>query len=301
MASDIPLPGGTSRFDYQTVSESQQRLYISHMGADLVTVFDLASNRVVGNISDIPKPTGIVAVPQLNRVYVSASAKNKVYVVNATSFKAVQTIPTGSFPDEIAYDPEVKRAFVSCEFGGVVTVFDASTNRVITNIRMGGHVGNTHFDAVSKMIYSTNQTHGELIEIDPKTLHIVARYHLDGCKGPHGFYIDSQTHYAFITGEDNATYVVFNLSSKRIIARGRVGEGPDVLAFDRSLHRLYVASESGVLSVFDLEKGAVKKIGKSFFAKNAHTVSVDQKTHRVFFPLQDVDGAAVLRVMEPIR
>jgi len=51
------------------------------------------------------------------------------------------------------------------------------------------------------------------VAIDPKRLQIVARYHLDGCKGPHGFYIDSQTHYAFITGEDNATYVVFDLSS----------------------------------------------------------------------------------------
>ena len=299
--ADISLPGGSSRFDYQSIDEAHRRLYISHMGANLVTVFDLRSRAVVGNISSVPSPTGILAVPELNVVYVSAPGRNEVYVIDENSLKAIHKIRTGSFPDGIAYDPELKRVFVSCEFGGTVTVFDALSDRVITNIRMSGHVGNTHFDPVSKMIYSTVQTRGELVEIDPKTLHVVARYQLPGCKGPHGFYIDSHTHYAFITGEDNATYVVFDLSSKRIISRGKVGEGPDVLAFDKSPHRLYVASESGVVSVFDIEKGAVRKVGESFFAKNAHTVSVDQKTHLVFFPLQNVDGRPVLRVMKPIK
>ena len=299
--SDIPLPGGTSRFDYQTIDEVHRRLYISHMGADLVTVLDLDSRAVVGNIRKVPSPTGILAVPELNVAYISASGRDEVYVVDASSLKVIHKIPTASFPDGITYDPELKRVFVSCEFGGAVTVFDALSDRVITNIRMGGHVGNTHFGPVSQMIYSTDQTRGELVEIDPKTLDIVARYQLPGCKGPHGFYIDSQTHYAFITGEDNATYVVFDLTSKRIISRGRVGGGPDVLAFDRSIHRLYVASESGVVSVFDLEKGAVRKIGESFFARDAHSVSVDEKTHLVFFPLPNVDGHPVLRVMEPIQ
>ena len=211
--ADIPLPGGASRFDYQTIDEVHRRLYISHMGANLVTVFDLDSRRVIANLRDIPRPTGILVIPELDRFYVSASAKNKVYVIDAKTLKVIDRVPTGHFPDGIAFDPESKRIFVSNEFGRAVTVFDASTNGVIANIGMGGEVGNTHYDPVSKLIYSAVQTRGELVAIDPKRLQIVARYHLDGCKGPHGFYIDSQTHYVFITGEDNATYVVFDLSS----------------------------------------------------------------------------------------
>jgi len=295
--ADIPLPGGTSRFDYQAIDEVHRRLYISHMGANLVTVFDLDSRTVIANLHDIPRPTGILVIPELNRVYVSAAAKNEVYVFDANTLKVIDRVPTGHFPDGIAFDPESKRVFVSNEFGRTVTVFDASTNRVITNIGMGGEVGNTHYDPVSKLIYSAVQTRGELVAIDPQTLKIIARYSLPGCKGPHGFYIDAETHYAFVTGEDNATYIVFDLSSKKIISRGNLGSDPDVIAFDKQTHRLYVASESGVVSVFDLEMRAVKKIGEGFFAKNAHTVSVDERTHFVFFPLQNVDGRPVLRVM----
>jgi len=299
--ADIPLPGGDSRFDYQTIDEAHRRLYISHMGANLVTVFDLVSRTVIANLRDIPGPTGILVVPELNRLYVSASTKNEVYVFDTSSLKVIAKIPTGRFPDGITFCPENKRVFVSNEFGETITVFNAITNRVVANIKMGGEVGNTHYDPLSKLIYSAVQTREELVAINPQTLKIIAHYNLPGCIGPHGFYIDSENHYAFITGEDNATYVVFDLASKRIIAKGRVGADPDVLAFDKRTHRLYVASESGVISVFDLEKRAVKKIGESFFAKNAHTVSVDEKTHLVFFPLQNVNGRPVLRVMEPIR
>jgi hypothetical protein len=36
-----------------------------------------------------------------------------------------------------------------------------------------------------------------------------------------------------------------------------------------------------------------------FFMPHAHTVCVDPDTHLVYFPLQDVDGHPILRIMEP--
>jgi YVTN family beta-propeller protein len=299
--TDIPLPGGTLRFDYQSIDEANRRLYISHMGANLVTVFDLNSRTVTKNMSEIPGPTGILAVPELNRVYISASRTNEVYVIDSNSLRVIAKVPTGRFPDGIAFDTREKRVFVSDEFGKSVTVFDAMTNRVIGNIRMGGEVGNTHYDTLSGLVYSTVQTAGELVAINPSALKIVARYKLWGCKGPHGFYIDARDGYAFVTGEDNASYVVFDLAKGRIIAHGRVGAGPDVLAFDSKSRDLYVASESGIVSAFHVGRRAITKIGEVYFAAHAHSVSVDEATRLVFFPLQDIGGRPVLRVMEPGR
>jgi len=127
---------------------------------------------------------------------------------------------------------------------------------------------------------------------------VTARYDLPGCKGVHGFYIDQETDYAFITGEDNAAYVVFDLAARKIIASEKVGKGPDVLAFDRGSRRLYVSSESGTVSVSNIEKGKIRKLAEALFAPSAHTVSVDQKTHQVYFPLQNIGGRPVLRVMK---
>jgi len=84
-----------------------------------------------------------------------------------------------------------------------------------------------------------------------------------------------------------------------------VGDDPDVLAFDTELGRLYVSAESGNISIVDIDRAApnrtkiLKQIGPSFFAAKAHTVAVDPATHKLYFPLESVDGKPVLRVAIP--
>jgi len=72
-----------------------------------------------------------------------------------------------------------------------------------------------------------------------------------------------------------------------------------VLAFDSGLRRLYVSAESGIVSVFDELDRGLQKIGAGFFAANAHSVAVDSNTHRVYFPLQNINGKPVLRIAVP--
>jgi DNA-binding beta-propeller fold protein YncE len=75
--------------------------------------------------------------------------------------------------------------------------------------------------------------------------------------------------------------------------------GIDVLAFDPGLHRLYAASETGMVAVFTVAADrSVTEMGRGFLGPNAHTVAVDPATHRVYFPLENVGGRPVLRVMD---
>lgn len=297
--TDIPLSGGTTRFDYQSIDKSKRRLYIAHLGADMVTVYDIDSLKVIKNIAGVSSAHGIIAVSEQNKVYVSATGENQIYAIDEQTLKVVSKIPVGDYPDGIAYDPGTRRVFVSDEFGKTVAVVDAVNDRLLTKIKVGGEVGNTHYDPVNGLIYSADQTKNQLVAIDPQKMKIKDRYDLPGCEGAHGFYIDTQTNEAFITGEDNAAYVVLDLTQKKIVVSGKVGKGPDVLAFDPQLQLLYVSSESGTVSVFHMGKERITKVAEAFFANRAHSVSVDPKTHQVFFPLQNVDGQPVLRVMKP--
>jgi hypothetical protein len=79
-----------------------------------------------------------------------------------------------------------------------------------------------------------------------------------------------------------------------------VGPAPDVLAFDPSLHRLYVSTESGYITVFGETVHGLRKLGEDFLATEAHTVAVDPETHLVYFPLQGPNGKPHLLVMRPI-
>ena len=47
------------------------------------------------------------------------------------------------------------------------------------------------------------------------------------------------------------------------------------------------------------ENGKALVATGNFSMPHAHTVCADPKTHLVYFPLENVDGHPVLRIMEP--
>lgn len=298
--ADIRLPGNTTRFDYQSIDPERRLLFISHLGDNSVTVFSLDSQRVVKNIPDIPTPHGILAVPRLGRVFVSATRVNKIYVIDEKSLKVVGRTDGGYFPDGIGYAPGPERIFVSDEFGKTVMVIGARTLKRIREITIGGRVGNTHYDPVSKTILTANESENELVKINPTSLRITGTMKLPGCRGAHGFVLGLTPHFAYVTGEDNASLVVVNLDTEKVIQIVSVGSGPDVLAVDRGLRLLYVSSESGIVSVFMTGHNGLRKLCEGKLWAHAHTVSVDQVTHKVYFPLQDVHGFPALKIMRPM-
>ena len=295
---DIPLPGPANRFDYQSIDAARGRLYISHMNAGRVVVFDLDSLRVVAEVNGTPRVTGIWAVPAHNTVYASAAGDHAVAAIDQQTLKIVARIGGIRFPDGIAYAPAEHKVFVSDESGGADVVIDARTNKKVATIDLGGEAGNTHYDSVSHCILVAVQTRNQLVAIDPTTDKIVARYDLPGSDHPHGFTIDEPGRLAFVTSEGNGRLQVVELRTMKVLSTHTVGDDPDVLAWDPAWRRLYVASESGVLSTFVADGATLHAVGE-IKAPHAHTVSVDPRTHRVYLALENVDGKPVLRILTP--
>ena len=127
---------------------------------------------------------------------------------------------------------------------------------------------------------------------------IIGRYSLPGIKNPHGIALDVANRLAFVAGEENHSLAVFDLKTMKLISVYQVGEDPDVLAFDRGLKRLYVSAESGTVSVFQETDRNLRLLGQ-FDIPHAHTVAVDPNSHLVYFPLENVGGHPLLRIMRP--
>ncbi len=298
VVATYPLPGPANRFDYQSLDATRGRLYLSHMNAGHLLVFDIDSGRVVQDVGGVLRATGVLAVPQHHEVYVSAAGAHAVVVLDDRTMKELARVDGIRFPDGIAFDPVTDRVFVSDESGSADVVIDARTHRRLATIPLGGEAGNTHYDSVSRRILVAVQTRNELVAIDPAMMRIVARYPLAGSDHPHGFTLDESSRLAFVTGEGNAELMVVDLRTMKILARHRVGDDPDVLAWDPSWRRLYVASEGGVLSAFRLDGTTLTPVGE-YRAPHAHTVSVNPRTHRIYLPLENVNGKPELRVLAP--
>lgn len=73
VVADIPLPGSAVRFDYQYFDSTQGRLYIAHMNANQLVVFDVKKRAVIANLDGFPSVHGVWGVAELGRVYASAT------------------------------------------------------------------------------------------------------------------------------------------------------------------------------------------------------------------------------------
>ncbi len=298
LVADVPLPGPAVRFDYQSFDPSSGRLYIAHMNADQLVVFDTAKREVVANLDGFKRVHGVCAAPEFHRLYASVTGDHQVVTVDTQTLKILGTAGPITYPDGLAYAPKQKKVFVSDEHGGVEAVIDATTNMLATTIPLGGGAGNTVYDPVSGHILAAVHGVNMLVVIDQATNKTLGRYPLPGIENPHGIALDLADHMAFVAGEENHSLALVDLNTMKMISRYEVGDDPDVLAFDPGLKRLYVSAESGAVTVFRYGSRKLTLLG-SFSMPHAHTIAVDSQTHLVYFPLEDMNGHPVLRIMRP--
>jgi len=296
--ADIPMPGPAVRFDYQTFDASSGRLYIAHMNADQLVVFDTSKRRVVANLDGFKSVHGVTVAPEIHRLYASVTGNHQVATVDTESLKTLGTAGPITYPDGLAFAPKQNKVFVSDEHGGVDAVIDVASNKLIANIPLGGGAGNTVYGSISGHILVAVHGVNLLTVIDPATDQILNRIPLAGIKNPHGIALDARDHVAFIAGEENHSLAVFDLQTMKVLSTYQVGKDPDVLAYDPGLKRLYVSAESGTVTIFQCNGKSLVLLG-SFETPHAHTVSVDPKTHLVYFPLENIDGRPLLRIMQP--
>ena len=212
--ASIPLPGPSNRFDYTSLDQSTGRLYIAHMNAGELLVFDVHTRKVLQMI-EVPGVHGVIAVPQLHRVYASATDARQMYTIDSRSGSVINRGSGRRYPDGLVYDPAERHVFVSDESGGVETVFDAAGSRIAT-VQLGGGAGNVQFDSVSHKVLADVQTRNQVAVIDPRSNRVVRRISVPGCDSPHGLLIDSPRRLAFVACDGNARLLTLYLEDDEV-------------------------------------------------------------------------------------
>ena len=282
---EVALPGDGSRFDYASLDSGRGLLFIAHLGAGEVIEVDVHANTVVRTIPNVAQVHGVLVVPERHRVYATATGENQMVVLDEDTGGVLNRASTDQYPDGLAYDPIRGAVWTTNESGGSETVIDAGSAAVRGTVDMGGEVGNVAYDpALDRMLVAV-QGRGDLAVIDPATLSVARRMGLPGCDHPHGLALDPAAGAAFVGCDANATLVSVDIASGRVTGSSPVGEGPDVLAYDQDAHRLYVAAESGEVSVLDEQDGKLHVVGSDHLADGAHVVAVDAATHHSYYPI----------------
>ena len=296
--ADVSLPGGATRFDYQEIDAAKGRLVVAHMNANSVLILTLADGAVLGNVPNVSTPRGVAIADDVNLIFASAMP-NQLVLIDATTLAEVKRVTTGSAPDGVGWDPVDKVVASSDQQDGAISLITNSGSGTRTAIPLGTETGNVIFDASRGQFWITavqSSPPDQLVEIDPKTNTKTTSIGLPGCSGAHGLRLHPDGQSAFIACEGNDTLARVDLGGVHAVATAATGSGPDVMSIDPGIGWLYVAAESGDLTVFDINQPGTTLIGHDSPGGNSHTVAADPATHRVFFPLL---SGPVLRIMKP--
>jgi DNA-binding beta-propeller fold protein YncE len=290
----LTLPGGSTRFDYESLDPGRGLLFIAHLGDSQVIETSIRTGRVVRVIPGLPDVHGVLVVPALHRVYATATGANQMAAIDEDTGQILYRTRTGDYPDGLAYDPARHAIWTTNETGGTETVIDTATGTVRGTVTLGGEAGNVAYDPAGNhgtgQMLADVQTLGQVAVINPATLAISRRVPLPGCDHDHGLTLDPPARLAFIACDGNARLLTLNLATWQVTETSTTGDEPDVLAYDPAAGRLYVAAESGDLTILDNHAGHLTVTGRGYLAGNAHVVAVDPATHDSYYPIPDGPG-----------
>ncbi|WP_309231524.1 YncE family protein [Nocardia sp. SYP-A9097] len=297
---EVALTGGAVRFDYTSLDAARGLLFLAHMGAGQVIEVDIGSHTVVRTIPDTPDVHGVLVVPDKHRVYATVTGRNQLIALDEDTGAMLFTAPTGTYPDGLAYDPIRNGVWTTNEQAGTETVIDADTGNGRATVPLGGAVGNVVYDsAADRMVVAVHT--GALAIIAPDTFTVTDRIATPGCDSPHGLALDVPDRVMFVGCENNATLLTVDLGTRAVLDSSSVGATPDVLVYDQGAQRIYVAAESGWVSIFDRRDGHTTAAGAKHLADGAHTLALDPASHHSYFPIPQgtSDGGPALWEFEP--
>ena len=277
----LPRHGLLNVLDYMNVDGHW--LYVGGTSAGSVIRVDLGS-------ADLPVSEWQGGAGRVHGIAIAGDAAfatrsetNFVDVFSPSTLTRIDRIAVPDDPDAILYDPLHHLIYIANGDASLATLIDPSTRTKAGTIALGGHPEFAAFDPKSGLVYQNLESTGELAAVDLGKRRVVGRWSLKPCEAPTGIAIDAVLRRAFVVCGKSAQLVVFDLDSNRIVALLKIGPGPDAVAFDPGLKRIYATGLGGQVSVtaqVDADTYRNLDIVPTHYA--AHTLAVDPRTHKVY-------------------
>jgi YVTN family beta-propeller protein len=216
--------------------------------------------------------------------------------------RLIKQIPVAKGPDGIFYDPSDKLVYAASADAKSASLIDPASQKSIGAISLGGSPEFAAFDPQTELMYQNLGDTNTLVAVDVAKRMVVQRWPLEGCDMPTSVAIDDANRKLFIACGTSSKLAIFDLNLHRIIATVPVGFGPDCVAYDPELHRIYVTGLLGRLSVVSQDAANAYHVADSIYLHfNAHTLAIDPATHRLIVGYASLVISPRLAVFTPNR
>jgi DNA-binding beta-propeller fold protein YncE len=282
----LPRNGALSVQDYLTLSGNTLFATAESSGSVFKIVLDPRDGAKAVAVEELPgKPSvhGVALLPSRNRAFVSRSDANTVDLFDPESLRRLGSVPVADDADAILYVPGVNLIYLANGDAHLATLIDPDGGVAVGTIPLNGKPEFAVYDARDDLVYQNLEDLNAIAAINLRTRSVSGLWPLQSCDRPTGLALDPQHRRLFAVCNANATLVVFDMVSHRTVASLDIGGGPDSVAYDPALRRIYSAGKAGKLTIIQQDGEDTYRVLEQVSTHyGAHTLAVDPVSHKVY-------------------
>jgi DNA-binding beta-propeller fold protein YncE len=282
---ELPRKGPLTVLDYLTLSDRALFVTSESSGVLFKILFNSSDlgDTTVSEMSGTGAAHGVALLPEFNVAFITRSERNTVDVFDPNSLQQLGSIPVADDPDAILYIPQFKLIYVANGSENMATLIDPQKRATVGTIQLPGKPEFPAMDLQTGLLFQDLEDTNTVAAIDIGERSVVGEWPLAPCQGPSGMAIDSEQRRLFAVCKGNAKLVVFDLETHRVITSLGIGGGPDSVAFDQDIHRIYAAGKAGKMTVIKQDgPDSYRVLDEIQIHYGAHTLTVDPVSHKVF-------------------
>jgi len=246
--SKFTMPASVQgKFDHLGIDYKGSRIFVAAETAHQVLIFDLKTGKYLKSIEGIEIPHAIFVREDLNRIYITDGGAGALKIYDGANYGLLKSIPLKVDADSIGYDPATHLLYID----------------------NGGGDAHETFSMLS-IVDTTREVKLADVKIDGDTLEAMA--------------LERSSDRMYVNNAAKNEIVELNRKAHSIVASWpvKLGKRNVAMALDEAGRRLFVASRSGNISVFDTATG--KELTSLAIGKGVDDLAFDAANKRLYAP-----------------
>lgn len=288
---DLPPHQGPGGFDHAAVNHARKELYVAHTCNNAVDVIDIESDQYIYTIEGLTGVAGALVNEARGLVFSSNRGEATVGIWEAGKTE-VRKAAVCERPNGLAFD-EARGILLAAGVGEpyCLSVLAIADMRVEATIPVPGRTRWCIYDLPSDRFYVNVGDPAIILVIRGSDRNEIERTIPIPAVGPHGLDIDPKTGRLFCAC-DEGRLICLESASGRVLGECALSGTPDVIWFNPTLERLYVAvGDPGVIDVIDTDR--LERIEVVPTEIGAHTTAIDLERNLIYAFLPESCKAAV--------
>ncbi len=200
----------------ETAGAQDLRLYVGNSRGDDISVVDLASLKVVGDIKLGDRIHGVAVQSDGKRLFVTVESDRTLRIVDTATQREVGSVKVSGRPNQVAVTPDGKYAVVPIRDGDKVDIVDVAKQKVVKSLPIK-EPHNALNTGSNRYIFVSSMGSHEINVIDLEKMEFSAVIPAGGRPRPYAVSPDGRTMFAAVA--DLHGFVIVDVPDKRVIER----------------------------------------------------------------------------------